>query len=78
MGKDEYRFRHDPIEDNPKIKLIVEAARKEAEKQLQAEGREFMLGYCHMLWGRQQDILKEKHGIHWKSPAEMNPDAFFD
>ena len=35
-------------------------------------------GACHILWGRQQKILKEKYGIKWRSPDEMNPDVMFD
>jgi hypothetical protein len=27
-------------------------------------------GACHILWGRQQKILKEKYGINWRTPAE--------
>ncbi len=36
------------------------------------------LGHCHRLWGLQKSILKEKYGITWYTPAELNPDICFD
>ena len=36
------------------------------------------LGSCHWLWVTKKHILKEKYGITWYSPAELNPDDYFD
>ena len=36
------------------------------------------LGCCHRLWSLQKRILKEKYGITWHTPAELNPDIIFD
>lgn len=36
------------------------------------------LGSCHTLWSLQKTILKEKYGITWYSPAELNPDIKYD
>ena len=36
------------------------------------------LGSCHTLWSLQKQILKEKYGITWYTPAELNPDVKFD
>lgn len=36
------------------------------------------LGSCHTLWSLQKTILKEKYGITWYTPAELNPDVKFD
>ena len=36
------------------------------------------LGCCHRLWSLQKTILKEKYGITWYTPAELNPDTKFD
>jgi hypothetical protein len=69
----------DPTEEDPQLIAIVEAAAKEAEVELAAydmvPGR---MGYCHVLWGTQQRILKQKYGIDWKTPAELRPWATFD
>lgn len=35
-------------------------------------------GSCHWLWVEKKRILKEKFGITWYTPAELNPDDYFD
>ena len=59
---------------------------KEAKKLLEVypdqpehAARLFMkLGSCHWLWVTKKHILKEKYGITWYSPSELNPDDYFD
>ena len=66
----------DPIEDDPKFKPWFDAADREARLRVaQWEGQ---MGYCHLLCGAKQDILKRKYGIEWRTPMEMNPDVLFD
>jgi hypothetical protein len=36
------------------------------------------LGSCHRLWTIQKTILKEKYGITWYTPAELNPEIIYD
>ena len=36
------------------------------------------IGSCHRIWAIQKQILKEKYGITWYTPAELNPDVKFD
>ena len=36
------------------------------------------MGHCYAVWGKQKQILKERHGIDWKAPDEMNPMIIFD
>lgn len=36
------------------------------------------LGSCHTLWSLQKTILKEKYGITWYSPSDLNPDIKYD
>jgi hypothetical protein len=36
------------------------------------------LGSCHRLWDMQKTILKEKFGITWYSPDELNPEIIYD
>lgn len=31
------------------------------------------IGSCHVYWGEQKRILKEKYGIDWETPSEENP-----
>jgi hypothetical protein len=35
-------------------------------------------GLCHRIWARTKALLRERHGIEWRSPAEMNPGVIFD
>lgn len=36
------------------------------------------LGSCHGLWALQKQILKEKYGITWYTPAELYPEIKYD
>ena len=36
------------------------------------------IGSCHRLWDMQKTILKEKFGITWYSPDELNPEIIYD
>ena len=66
-------------------------ARREEEKKKIEEAKHLLptyperaaelfiqLGSCHTLWDIQKRILKEKYGITWYTPAELNPDVKFD
>ncbi|MBP9867136.1 MAG: hypothetical protein KBC41_03625 [Candidatus Pacebacteria bacterium] len=68
----------DPKERDPILGKIIRQAHKEAVVQLLEEKFPEGLGYCHVLWGRQQQILKEKYGVDWKSPSDMNPEIMYD
>lgn len=68
---------HDPQEDDPKLKILIDAADKEADTILAIYERRGM-GFCHLFWETKQQILLTKHGIKWRSPAQMNPHTRFD
>ena len=36
------------------------------------------LGSCHRLWAMKKRILKEKYGITWYAPPEVNTDCIYD
>lgn len=50
------------------------AARCPAVADMLRSGR----GLCHRLWNRTKELMRERHGIDWRSPREMNPDVTFD
>ncbi|NQS72554.1 MAG: hypothetical protein HQQ73_10465 [Desulfobulbaceae bacterium] len=60
------------------MRVHIKAAKREAEKLLKHDPLRGQMGFCHLYWTIVKRILWEKHGIDWKSPAEMNPDVFFD
>jgi hypothetical protein len=86
---------HDPVEDNPEIRLLFAAICEEAQQEIevwqrqqqedraahssvasaQFDGRR---GLGHRYWARVKVLMRERHGIDWKTPAEMNPWSVFD
>ena len=74
----------DPFGDDPESmkfsisKRIEEAKRLLTSNPEQAAELFMQLGSCHTLWDIQKRILKEKYGITWYTPAELNPDVKFD
>ncbi len=67
---------NDPLESDPRLKQIFAMADAVAEQELAGTRRS--LGFCHLFWSTKKRILKEKYGVDWKTPAEMNPDVRFD
>jgi hypothetical protein len=72
--------KHDPIEDDPKIRPILEAVDLEIKRIIATDPPEVrhQLGYCHGVWGLKKSILRDRYGINWRTPAEMNPKIAFD
>jgi hypothetical protein len=67
---------HDPIENDPAFASIIQQADAQAWKEI--KGTSFGHGYVHVYWATKKHILKEKYGIHWYSPGEMNRHIRFD
>ena len=66
---------YDPVEDTREYMLIAD----ELDRLIKEEvGEQRYLGYCFMYWSAKRRILKEKYGIEWKSPGELNPHVMFD
>jgi hypothetical protein len=72
--------KHDPIEDDPKLKAIFEAVDLEVNESVERDPPEVRhkLGYCHGVWALKKRILWERYGIRWRTPAEMNPKVAYD
>lgn len=73
-----------PFDDDPESMKISTSKRIEEAKRLlpsnpeQAAELFMQLGCCHTLWALQKRILKEKYGITWYTPSELNPVVKFD
>lgn len=65
---------HDPIEDEPHIQPMIAEAAARAEAEVPDSG----IGWCHSIWEAQQKILRDRFGIEWFTPSEMNPNVFYD
>jgi len=68
----------DPIEKDPKYRNIFRKIDAEVDEALKDDPSKGKLGYCHIFWDTKQEMLKEKYGISWKTPTEMNPEILFD
>lgn len=75
------------VASDEEIKQILDEIDPEIDAMLIEEGlltitddgdKQYALGACHVLWGMQKRILRERYGIDWKTPAEQNPDIMFD
>ncbi len=71
-------LKHDPIEDNPEIKKIIEKAREEIDRKLKTHERRGKVGFSKIFARELQKLLKEKHNVDWKTPSQMNPRKKFD
>ncbi|MDE6410553.1 MAG: hypothetical protein K2K81_09990 [Muribaculaceae bacterium] len=69
-------LRRDPVEYTDKWEEIIYDAEEELDRRF-ANHRKGM-GFCFMYWNAKQDLLKEKYGIEWRSPSQMNPRVMFD
>jgi hypothetical protein len=70
---------YDPIELNPFIKSDLRAAEQETGELLKNDPvvcRLCSLGRQRCYWLTKQAILRDKYGIKWRTPAEMNPGKF--
>ena len=72
------RERRDWKEYIPYYKRIIDKAGEEADKILEEKFLFKGDGYCYNLWELQQEILKEKYNINWKSPADLNEHILYD
>lgn len=70
-------LRHDIKERDPKFKKILRDAEEEAHKVLAGKFnfRSDMKAFIRALREETKLIMKEKHGLDWKTPKEMNPFA---
>lgn len=62
----------------PNYHLLIKEAYKEADKRLEKARNRGQMGFCHTYWREIAAIAKEKYGIIWLSPAQLNPDTCYD
>ena len=72
------REKRDWKEFIPYYKRKIDLAEQEADDLLQRKLPFKGDGYCYLLWEKQQEILKEKYKINWKSPADLNEHNLYD
>lgn len=70
------RLRVDPVEYTRRWEEIYYDMEDELDRRFGDEPRG--MGFCFMYWSAQKELLAEKYGIEWSSPAAMNPGVMFD
>ncbi|MEI6397023.1 MAG: hypothetical protein WCO48_03060 [Candidatus Taylorbacteria bacterium] len=68
----------DLVEKSDAYLKVVKEVDEEAKKEVRDLGREGQMGSCHIFWGSKKQILKKKHNIDWRTPAELNEMVMFD
>ncbi len=76
--EDSRGHKRDAIEETPEYKAVIVSVSKQADEELKTHIRYKDLGYCHVYWPVLQRILREEHGIGWRSPSVMNTGVKFD
>ena len=66
----------DPLEDMPEFKDEFEQARRFAA--IRTRDSAGNLGHINVYWWEMKRFLRERHGIDWKTPAELNPNTSYD
>jgi len=67
----------DSQEDDPAKAEIFQQVQVEVEAWMKAKGIQG-IGSVHAYWGEQKRILKERHGIDWRSPSDLSPFVIID
>ena len=66
----------DPQESDPKLRAAFSAADAAAERRVGNVRRDEK--FALKFWAAKKQILREKYGIDWKSPAELNPSFVYE
>lgn len=75
MRRHQRHLDFDPVERTPQWEEIYYKVEQECDRQLGDIPRG--MGFCFAYWSTRRHVLAN-HGIHWRSPHEMNPRVMFD
>jgi hypothetical protein len=69
---------HDAVELTSEYKSVIKAVENQVDDELKDFPLRRCMGFGHIYCERIAQILREEHGIIWRSPAEMNPWNCYD
>lgn len=76
LHPDTHHLRRDPVEYTWMWEDICYDVEDELERRFANAPRH--MGFCFRYWSAKRELLKEKYGIEWRSPSQMNPHVMFD
>lgn len=65
----------DPQESDPRLRRVFAAVDAEAERAVGNTPRDGR--FIFHFWSAKKRMLRQKHGIDWKTPAELNPNIAY-
>lgn len=68
----------DPVEDDPRHAVVFRNIDDEVKTLLADHPRRGGEGFVNIYWETKKRLLKNRYGIDWRSPGEMNPQVIFD
>ena len=66
----------DPPENVPRLRDVFTVCDAEAERAVGNVPRDRR--FIFRFWSAKKKVLRQKHGIDWKTPAELNPNIAYD
>lgn len=69
-------LKRDPVEETEEYKKVIDEVVEEAYENVQDNFIVTLPPNFEAIDKEIKRILKEKHGINWKTPEEMNPDKY--
>lgn len=71
-------LKKDPVEETEEFKAVIDKVEDELDEMLKDDPLNGCRGFCHTYWSAKKKLLKNKYGIEWKTPQQMNPRVRFD
>jgi len=77
-GKKRSGLNYDPVEDDPRYAEVFKTIDDEVKELLADHPQRGSEGFVNIYWRTKKNLLKQKYGIDWRSPGELNPHVIFD
>jgi len=69
-------LKKDPVEYTREWEEIYYDVEDYLEERFSSAPRH--MGFCFLFWNAKKEYLRERYGIEWHTPSQMNPNVIFD
>ena len=69
---------YDQVELTEEYKAIIDEVEEKVDKKLKKHPLYHRMGYFSIYEPTKKSLLKDKYGIDWRTPSELNPKVMFD